>query len=235
MAYRGFRGFKSAAPDGSTLAFHLVDSFADLPPVATQGVGNFAFGILGDDEGKTWQVRKLASGLEWHEVGGGIPAGDVTVTGNLQVDGGATVDGDTLVGTLSVSSGNMTLKPGANRAQFSLATFTGPHDFVWPDVSGTVAVRVGDLLPLTYGWAADTPIPTINRQTGTVAVSPGSASITVSNALVGPSSVITANLRAAPTNPVVVSHIVSGSGSFTIYLTGDPGGAGVPVSFNVSN
>lgn len=141
MAYRGFRSIRSASGDGATLAFHLVDGVADLPAVASQGVGNFAFGLVGADEGKTWQVRKLTSGLEWHEVGGGIPAGDITVTGDLQVDGGATVDGDATVGTLSVTSGGVTLKPGAKRAQIALATFTAPHDFVLPDDNGTFLVR----------------------------------------------------------------------------------------------
>lgn len=62
----------------------VVDGASDLPAVARCGLGDLAFGVTGDGDGKSWQVQKSSGGVAWVEItpgsGGGFTPPDDNVT-----------------------------------------------------------------------------------------------------------------------------------------------------------
>lgn len=116
------------------------------------------------------------------------------------------------------------------------ATITNAYA-LWVDdgrvrFDGVVAMNA---VPVVYADSQTGGSPTVSRPAGIVRVASGATTVTVTNTMVASTSYIFAQIRNTTTNAVYIAHVVPGSGSFVITLSGDPGASHADISFLVVN
>lgn len=116
------------------------------------------------------------------------------------------------------------------------ATLTNAYA-LWVDAGrvrfdGVVALNS---VPVVYADTQTGASPTVSRPAGVVRVQSGNTAVTVTNTLVASTSLVFVSIRNTTTNAVSVAHVVPGSGSFVVTLSGDPGASHADIAFLVVN
>jgi hypothetical protein len=190
----------------------------------TGGTGAAVFGEATGDGIGVYATSKTAPAVK----GVGGPTG---VYGSGTSDGveGVSPTGDGVLGrnTGSTGIGVHGLTGGTGSAVFGQATTNGVG------INGTSATGLGVLAASTSGTALQVNGKAKFSRSGIVTVSAGTASKTVSLSGVSGNSMVFAMAQQNP--GVYVKAAIPGSGSFTIYLTGNAPGSGLKVAYFVLN
>jgi hypothetical protein len=190
----------------------------------TGGTGSAVFGEATGDGIGVYATSKTAPAVK----GVGGPTG---VYGSGTSDGveGVSPTGDGVLGrnTGSTGIGVHGLTGGTGSAVFGQATTNGVG------INGTSATGLGVLAASTSGTALQVNGKAKFSRSGIVTVSAGTASKTVSLSGVSGNSMVFAMAQQNP--GVYVKAAIPGSGSFTIYLTGNAPGSGLKVAYFVLN
>ncbi len=133
-----------SAEGPEAVRFFLASTAADIPSAASANVGDVlnVKGPLVSDR-KVYIAAAGPSGMVWVDCSGGIPAGDLTVTGSLLVEGGFAAGVSTLE-YANVKSDRIRLKSGgAEFGQLVVPTMAAARTWTFPDRDGIVMTSAG--------------------------------------------------------------------------------------------